>query len=155
MRSPRVHVVAGNQLTANQVYLIWQIRDVVFSVEQRVRDVDADGHDLLPGTIHMWLTESPGEPLGEPTPVCSYLRVLTAEQKIGRVCTRRDRRGRGLAGVLLDEAHRRWGGTELHLGAQAYLQHWYERYGYQVAGPHYDDAGIDHVPMVRPARTRP
>lgn len=141
-----IHVVAGNQLTASQVYRIWQIRDAVFSVEQHVQDADADGIDLWPSTIHMWLSES------KSVSVCSYLRVLTATQQIGRVCTRRDRRGRGLAGTLLDEAHRRWAGTELRLGAQAYLQHWYERYGYQVAGPHYDDAGIDHVPMVRPGR---
>jgi ElaA protein len=35
------------------------------------------------------------------------------------------------------------------LGAQAHLQGWYERFGYVVDGPEYDEDGILHVPMRR------
>ena len=37
----------GTQLSAQDVYDIWRIRDQVFAFEQHVEDVDVDGLDLL------------------------------------------------------------------------------------------------------------
>ena len=139
----------GDELTAQDVYDIWRIRDAVFAVEQQVQDEDPDGRDLLPTASHLWLEDADG-----PT---SYLRVYvddTGVRRIGRVCTRRDQRGKGLSGQLMAEVHRRWGDQRLLLSAQAYLEAWYESMGYVRTGENFDDAGIDHVPMTRePAPT--
>lgn len=139
------HCVAGDALTAQDVYDIWKIRDAVFAFEQHVDDVDVDGLDLLPTTTHLWLSDVHG-------PV-SYLRVYLDEATphIGRVCTRADRRGRGLSARLITEANRLWGDHEIVLNAQAHLERWYQRFGYLRTGPNFDDAGIAHVPMRRPA----
>jgi ElaA protein len=135
--------VRGDELTAQEVYGIWRIRDAVFAVEQRVDDVDADGLDLLPTVSHLWLADTDG--------ITSYLRVIDdhGTRRIGRVCTRRDQRGQGLSGQLMAEVHQQWGDETLQLNAQAYLEGWYESFGYRRSGDDFDDAGILHVPMTR------
>ncbi|TXL61175.1 GNAT family N-acetyltransferase [Aeromicrobium terrae] len=139
-----VRRVDGDRLTAQDVYDIWKIRDAVFSVEQRCEVEDVDGKDLLPETTHFWTEDEDG-----PT---SYLRVYVAddgERRIGRVCTRRDQRGRGLSTALMEEVHRLWGDGRLGLNAQAYLERWYEGFGYERCGENFMEAGIPHVPMRR------
>ena len=142
-----VRCVRGDELTAQDVYAIWRIRDAVFAFEQRVDDVDVDGRDLLPVTTHLWTADGDG--------ITSYLRVYVDDdgsRHVGRVCTRRDQRGRGLSGGLLQEVHRRWGDEVLLLSAQAHLERWYETFGYVRTGENFDDAGIPHTPMVRAPR---
>jgi ElaA protein len=142
-----IRCVGGDELSAQDVYGIWRIRDAVFAVEQQVEDEDADGRDLLATTSHLWLEDADG--------LTSYLRVIDdgGTRRIGRVCTRRDQRGRGLSGQLMAEVHRRWGDELLELNAQAYLEGWYETFGYLRSGDDFDDAGILHVPMTREATT--
>ncbi|EFQ83122.1 hypothetical protein HMPREF0063_12331 [Aeromicrobium marinum DSM 15272] len=137
--------VAGDRLSAADVYAVWQVRDLVFAVEQRCDEPDVDGLDLLAGTTHGWFADDAG--------LSSYLRTFVATdgiRRIGRVCTRRDARGRGLSGRLITAVHDRWGDDELRLGAQAYLEQWYAGFGYTRCGDPYVEAGIDHVPMRRP-----
>ncbi len=138
-----VVVLRGDELSAADVYAIWKIRDAVFAFEQHVEDTDVDDLDLLPGTVHLWLADESG-----PT---SYLRILDGGDclKIGRVCTRKDLRGRGLSGRLMTEVSERFGDGVLKLSAQAYLERWYEGFGYVRTGDNFDEAGIDHVPMRR------
>ena len=139
-----IRCLQGDELTAQDVYDIWRIRDAVFAVEQQVDDNDVDGRDLLPTTSHLSLADTEG-----PT---SYLCICVEDdgtRRIGRVCTRRDQRGQGLSGQLMAEVHRRWGDETLVLNAQAYLERWYESFGYRRTGANFDDAGIDHVPMAR------
>jgi ElaA protein len=134
----------GDELTAQDVYGIWRIRDAVFAFEQQVEDVDADGLDLLANVSHLWLEDADG--------LTSYLRVYVDDsgtRHIGRVCTRRDQRGKGLSGQLMAEVHHRWGDQTLLLNAQAHLEGWYESFGYRRSGDDFDDAGILHVPMTR------
>lgn len=143
----RWHVVSGEQLTAPDVYDIWKIRDAVFALEQRCDEADVDGRDLLPTTTHLWLADT------SPT---SYLRVYGEDgvRHLGRVCTRRDQRGLGLSSRLIAEAHRRWGEEAIVLNAQAHLESWYASFGYVRSGANFVEAGIDHVPMLRPGRVR-
>jgi ElaA protein len=144
-----IRCLQGDELSAQDVYDIWRIRDAVFAVEQQIEDTDVDGRDLLPTTTHLWMADADG-----PT---SYLRVVVDDdgtRRIGRVCTRRDQRGQGLSGQLMVEVHRQWGDQALLLNAQAHLERWYESFGYRRTGANFDDAGIDHVPMARePAST--
>jgi len=138
-----IRTVAGSDLTAQDVYDIWKIRDAVFAVEQQVDEEDVDGRDLLPTMTHLWLADEDG-----PT---SYLRSYVEDgvRHIGRVCTRRDQRGRGLSGRLMVECSRLWGDDVIELNAQAYLEKWYGTFGYVRSGDDYVEAGIDHVPMTR------
>ena len=136
----------GDELSAADVYAIWKIRDAVFAFEQHVDDVDVDDLDLRADTIHFWTNDESGP--------MSYLRVLSGDGylKIGRVCTRKDMRGKGLSGQLITEVADRYGGGVLMLNAQAYLERWYEGFGYVRSGDNFDEAGIDHVPMIRTVR---
>ncbi len=140
-----VRTVAGDELTAQDVYDVWTIRDQVFAFEQHVEDTDPDGRDLLSTTTHLWVADEAG-----PT---SYLRVYDEGHGIhvGRVCTRKDQRGQGLSGQLMVEVARRWGDREIVLNAQSHLEKWYESLGYVRAGEDFDEAGIQHTPMRRPA----
>lgn len=143
-----LHLRAGTELSAQEVYGIWRIRDLVFAFEQRCDEPDVDGLDLLASTAHLWFADDEG--------ITSYLRSYPAPdgmRKLGRVATRLDQRGRGRAGALLRAAHDHWGHEEIRIGAQAYLESWYGSFGYERCGADFIEAGISHVPMRRPART--
>ena len=79
----------------------------------------------------------------------SYLRVLSEPEgvRIGRVATRAESRGQGLATELLRYVVDSTKG-KLTLHAQAHLSDWYTSLGYVVTGEEFDDGdGIPHVPM--------
>ena len=131
------------ELTAGEVYGLCRLRVDVFVVEQECPYPELDGRDTEPATEHLWF-EADGEPV-------ATLRVLDdgAERAIGRVATAAGWRGSGLAARLMEEALATYGQGPLHLGAQAYLQGWYERFGFRQSGPAYVEDGIPHVPMRR------
>ena len=63
-------------------------------------------------------------------------------------------RGKGVGLALLrflEEEARRRGAKRLTLNAQVSAREFYEKAGYQAGGAIFDDAGIPHVPMDRPA----
>ena len=72
--------------------------------------------------------------------------------RIGRVVVAPAARGRGLAARLVDEAVRRVGDRAARLDAQTGLTRFYASYGFEVTGPEFDEDGVLHVPMARPAR---
>lgn len=143
----RIEARTGDLLSAREVYEIWRIRDAVFSVEQNCREPDVDGVDLRPDCTHLWIAAADGT-------IRSYLRTFLSGgvRKVGRVATLRDARGQGLSGRLVQDVLDRWGDAEIRLGAQAYLEDWYGRFGFVTVGPHFEEAGIDHVPMSRTGR---
>ena len=51
--------------------------------------------------------------------------------------------------AVIQAALASYGEGPLHLGAQAYLQGWYERFGFRQSGDGYVEDGIPHVPMRR------
>ena len=132
-------------LDARTLHDLIALRVAVFVVEQNCPYEELDGRDTEPATEHLWTADEHG-----PT---AYLRVLSEPDgvlRIGRVCTRADARGQGLAGRLLTDVLDRSPGRVLVLGAQAHLADWYARYGFRPDGPGYDEDGIPHVPMRRP-----
>ena len=132
------------ELTPRQLYGILRLRSAVFVVEQAAAYLDPDGRDEEPTARQLWLEDDRGE-------VIATARVLDdgAVRRIGRIATRADHRGRGLAGQLVEHflatTPAPW-----RLDAQAHLAGWYGSFGFEVDGPEYDDDGIAHVPMVRP-----
>ena len=130
-------------LSAAELYGLCRLRVDVFVVEQECPYPELDGRDLEPATEHLWF-EAGGVPV-------ATLRVLDdgGERAIGRVATASGSRGAGLAARLMEAALASYGDGPLHLGAQAYLQGWYERFGFRQSGDGYVEDGIPHVPMRR------
>ena len=129
-------------LSARNWHDIGQLRSDVFVVEQACIYPEFDGRDTEPATRHIWLEA--GEQL------FAYLRVLddVDVRRIGRVVTRAEHRGRGLAAGLimytLDATRGPW-----VLDAQAHLEAWYAGFGFERQGAQFMDYGIPHVSMRR------
>jgi ElaA protein len=93
--------------------------------------------------VHLWF-----EADGVPVATIRVLREATG-WAIGRVATAADWRGRGLAAQLMEAGMALCGEEPIVLGAQAYLEAWYERFGFRRSGPDYVEDGIPHLPMRR------
>jgi ElaA protein len=146
----RIRVAAFDELDSRTAYLLWQLRERVFVVEQECPYLDLDGRDLEPGTRHLWAEED-GRPV-------AYLRVLEDDGdaegtedaeglRIGRVLVDDGRRGRGLAKGLMEAALDVVGGRPCRLDAQSYLVEWYRDLGFEPCGEEFVEDGIPHVPM--------
>ena len=130
------------EIDSNILYKILRLRSEIFVVEQSSIYLDLDGHDTDPQTRHIWINNS-DEPV-------SYLRVLSEPDgnRIGRVATSVEFRGRGLATELLEYVADLTEG-KLTLHAQSHLADWYKSLGYVVTGEEFDDGdGIPHLPMI-------
>ncbi|NKX73575.1 GNAT family N-acetyltransferase [Rhodobacteraceae bacterium R_SAG3] len=93
--------------------------------------------------------------LQDGTPVGTARIVFQGETaKIGRVCVVKSARGTGLGAKLIEAcvnvARNQAGITRAKLGAQTHAIGFYEKLGFEVYGPVYLDAGIDHRDMVKP-----
>ena len=135
----------SSELDAPTLYALLRLRVDVFVVEQECPYPELDGRDLEPSTVHVWTSDVEG-----PT---AYLRVLDDGDiaRIGRVCTRADARGSGLAAQLMQAALAQSAGRTVVLDAQSYLAGWYARFGFVADGPEFIEDGIPHIPMRRTA----
>lgn len=136
------------------LYSLLRLRSEVFVVEQRCVFQDMDGAEA--DCMHL-LGEQAGSD-GGPV-LAAYARLVPAglkfaEASIGRVVSDPALRGTGVGHVLMAQAVQTllslWGPQPIRIGAQAHLQAFYRRHGFETAGPLYDEDGIDHVEMLRP-----
>jgi ElaA protein len=140
---PRLRRARFTELTPFEVYALCRLRVDVFVVEQQCPYPELDGRDVEPATEHLWF-ELDGR-------VLATIRVLDdgGTRAIGRVATAGDARGQGLAARLMEAGIALCGDAPITLGAQAYLEDWYARFGFRRSGPGYVEDGIPHVPMRR------
>jgi len=141
------------QLTRDEFFEIARLRTEVFFLEQRIDEPELDDRDRDESTEHLWIADDRGP--------AAYLRVVVdatpqpgnrdARRLIGRVVTRIDRRGEGLARRLLERVIERHGGEPLALHAQSYIQPLYAAAGFEAYGAEYLEAGIPHIGMYRPS----
>ena len=145
--SLRLLCVGFDELPPRLAYDTWRLRQQVFVVEQDCPYPDLDGRDLEDATRHVVLLED--------DTVLGTLRVLDDGDwaRIGRVVVAPAARGRGLAALLMEAAMGLCGDREVRLDAQTGMTRFYERYGFAVTGPEFDEDGIMHVPMARPGAT--
>jgi ElaA protein len=137
------------ELTTSDLYSFLKLRTDVFYLEQKVDDEELDFRDLEAGTDHYWIADDKG--------AAAYLRVLfdeaashlDAQRVIGRMVVRQDRRGEGLAQVLLRAVIEHHGNDAMMLHAQAYTASLYAKVGFEAFGDSYPEAGIDHISMYR------
>lgn len=122
-----------------------ELRAEVFCDEQGVPlDADVDGLDDT--ALHVLAIEG-----GELVGTCRVVLEGT-DARFGRLCVRRDARGRGLARALLDEAEvqaRGAGAERMTLHAQTSALGLYRRAGYEADGEPFDEEGIEHLRMSR------
>jgi ElaA protein len=142
-----VHRSWAANLEPGTLYELLRLRVEVFVVEQACPYAELDGRDLEDGARHYWLGGN-----GHPEPVLGTLRLLRepgGEFRIGRLCTARSVRGRGLGRQLMEAALAEVGGRPCVLDAQEHLAGFYEGFGFAAAGETYDWDGVVHLPMRR------
>jgi ElaA protein len=52
----------------------------------------------------------------------------------------------------IEETEKLFGKNAIRLGAQLYLKKFYEQFGFQQSSDVYDEDGIEHIEMTRPAK---
>lgn len=141
-------VARFEELSPHELHEVYRLRVAVFIVEQNCVFQDVDGVD--PQCWHL-LGRSGGG-------LAAYCRLCPpgakfAEPSIGRVITaagaRRTGLGRELMRNAVRHAERLWPGRDLRIGAQVYLQRFYNEFGFETASAPYDEDGIAHVQMLR------
>ena len=141
-----------SELTLEELYSFVKLRTDVFFVEQHVDEGELDNRDQEPTTEHLWITDAAG--------TVAYLRVLVdateahldARHSFGRVVVRADRRGEGLAQVLVSRVMEQYGHESMLLHAQEYIAPLYAKFGFETFGESYIEAGIRHISMYRAGR---
>ena len=145
---------AFGELTVAELYAALQLRQAVFVVEQQCPYLDADGADHEAWHLLGWSADGAAPPV-----LGAYARVFRpgvkyAEASIGRVITNPVVRRTGMGRALMTEAVRRCGlvapGADIRIGAQMYLERFYESFGFRRVSEPYDEDGIVHIEMLRP-----
>jgi ElaA protein len=139
-------------LTPFDLYDVLAQRQNVFILEQTCLYPDIDGYDLDAHHLLGWRTVDGKRVLA------AYLRVLAPgakydEMSLGRVVTTAAARGTGAGRSLLEQgiahAEALHPGHRIRIGAQQYLERFYQGFGFQTISAPYDEDGIMHIDMLR------
>lgn len=139
------------EFTPDEVFEMAVLRSEVFFLEQKITEEEFDRFDRDPTTRHLWFADDRG--------FKGYLRILhdpdasSAHQGIpdslGRMVVRADARGHGIAGRLMQAALDIAGDRPLYLHAQTYVADLYAQFGFEPQGDVFEEAGIEHIVMIR------
>lgn len=138
-----------SQLSTEELYAIIALREEVFVVEQKLSYVDCDGFDQR--AWHLM-----GQQDGK---LIAYLRAFAPHDKypqasFGRVLTHSSVRGEGLGKALTTQGlmrmEQQFGSVAIRISAQAYLEKFYQQFGFETHGHVYIEEGIPHLKMIRP-----
>lgn len=138
------------ELSSLQLYTIFAARQAVFVVEQNSPYLDLDGKDLDAEHLIAWSGDE----------VAAYLRLLGPgvsydEPSLGRIITTKIARGHGLGRELvargLQRTYELYPRLPVHIGAQAHLEKFYGSFGFVRSSQPYEEDGIPHIEMLRPA----
>ncbi|MCF8258857.1 MAG: GNAT family N-acetyltransferase [Flavobacteriales bacterium] len=136
-------------LSKDELYDAMRLRQEVFVVEQECPYLDADGRDR--GNHHLLGYDDLG--------IAVYARVLRPGALYPEVCisrvvsaprVRRTGAGRLLMKECLVRVQETYGPVPIRISAQAYLQAFYESFGFGCTGKEYLEDGIPHKEMLRP-----
>lgn len=143
-----LEVKTFSALTPDELYALMRLRAEIFVVEQQCIYLDLDGKDQQALHVLAW----------EGNELCGYCRVFRPgdyfkEASIGRVAVPLAHRGKGYGAQVLDftikEITRTMPNCPTAISAQAYLQRFYEDFGFKPEGDLYQEDGIPHLRMVR------
>jgi ElaA protein len=140
------------ELTTAELYAILHLRSEVFIVEQHCHYQDLDYYDQQ--AIHVQGYTEEGQ-------LVAYTRLFAAgikftEASIGRVVSASLVRGTGAGRLLMQksiaELESQFGKVPIRIGAQLYLQKFYESLGFEQKSEMYLEDNIPHIEMVRAAQ---
>lgn len=135
-----------DELTPHHLYASMQLRNEVFVVEQNCVFQDADNKDYKCYHLMGFVMDELVAYARLVPPGVSYLHP-----SIGRVVTSPKYRQSGFGKLLMqkaiDECYRIFGVDTIHIGAQLYLKHFYELFGFEQASETYLEDGIPHIEM--------
>jgi ElaA protein len=150
MGNLRIEFKAFDELKLEELYELIALRLEVFVVEQNCPFQDLDFKDQK--AIHF---------LGydEENRLMAYTRLFDENiyypnhLSIGRVVASPAGRGKGygreIFGKSIAKIHELYGDKPIKIGAQAYLEHFYESFGFKSINEDYIEDGIPHKLMVR------
>jgi ElaA protein len=137
-----------DNLTPKELYSILQLRNEVFIVEQNCPYQDLDNKDLYAFHL-MGMKEEK---------LLAYARLLApgisySESSIGRVVSspsvRKTGMGKKLMTECIKEIRNLFQTDTIRIGAQLYLQNFYETFGFSKDGEIYLEDNIPHILMLR------
>ena len=130
-------------LTPRELHDLLQLRSQVFVVEQECVYLDVDGRD--PASHHLMGTN------GSRLLTCARWYWEGPQVVVGRIVTHPEARGRGYGRLTVEEALKGIGGASVRLHGQAHLETFYRDLGFETRGEPFDEDGIPHLLMIRPA----
>jgi len=136
-----------NNVPREDWYKIIQLREHIFVVEQFCAYVDCDGKDIEARHLYAKIDN-------EIAVYCRLLKVGVSYDNaasIGRIATHPNYRGKGYGHQLLVESIKKikqhFGQVKVRIGAQCYLEKFYERYGFKTVSGMYLEDSIPHYTM--------
>jgi predicted GNAT family N-acyltransferase len=124
---------------------IFDLRHEVFVVEQHV-PIELEIDEFDQEAMHFFALQG--------DQIVGTLRILAEDDhvKIGRVAVKKDHRKLGIGRKIMETAMnyiQNSGYTTIVLGAQLEVVPFYQKLGFVEEGEIFDDAGIDHIMMVK------
>ena len=150
MTHPHWQIARFDQLTTDQLYSILQARSTVFVLEQNCVYLDLDGKDQHCHHLCAW---------NDNRELLAYLRIVPpglsfTPASLGRVITTAQARGTGIGKQLLargiQACHEIYPDHDIRIGAQHYLEKFYQSFGFVTDSAIYLEDGIPHVEMLLP-----
>jgi len=135
-------------LSALELFNIIKARESVFVVEQQCPYQETDDMDLHSWHLSVFINKE----------LVAYVRVVDPAIKyeqpsIGRVLTLEKFRNLKIGRSLMNEAilftEKQFPNMGIKIGAQTYLQNFYESLGFESASEVYDEDGIPHIDMIK------
>lgn len=137
------------ELSHDELYAILALRQEVFIVEQNCPFLDADGKDQI--ALHLMIFDKDRQ-------LVAYTRLFDKDvyyegyTSIGRVVTSPKARGGGLGRILMEKSIEKvldlFGQAPIKIGAQKYLEKFYQSLGFAPTGDDYIEDGIPHTYMI-------
>lgn len=134
-----------NELTPKEIYEIYRVRSEVFLVEQDVKCVDPDVHDL--DALHVFEINQQGK-------IDAYARIFVDGDKVtfGRVLTSKSVRGTGKGAELLQQILQQikinFAKMPIEIDAQVYASGYYNKFDFHSVGSVFLEEGIEHIKMI-------
>jgi len=134
-----MEIVIAN--TKKEIIDHFYVRGMVFVVEQGIDyEIEFDGKDV---NSVLFVTYMNGQAVGA---------ARLYQNKVGRLATIKKYRQKGVASSLMDAIEQyakdnRFQSLVLH--AQLYVKDFYIKRGYKVEGEVFQEAGIDHIKMIK------
>ncbi len=142
-----MQIKSFQELSAQQLYRIMQLRETVFIFEQHCDEPELDDLDFQ--ALHIFIENS--------DKIIAYARFFVPDNQgkneivLGRFVVAKEYRGKGYARQVmegfLEYAASFYPTTSLVLSSQYYAKDFYAKYGFKERGEPYDEAGIRHIKM--------